>query len=148
MATLQGLLYLLSCLTSQSLDILHVVGRIETHPAILPSLAPPLLILVLQLLKRLAWNSLSFSLRLSCWGLLTSFEGKFVRFCCLVVVEGANRQSRLAVICQHVLAVIFVKLLVIKWIGILRTVAETLKQLAIWANKVTTHVVKVKLWPR
>ena len=41
------------CLT-QSLDILHVVGRIETHPAILPSLAPPLLILVLQLLELLA----------------------------------------------------------------------------------------------
>ena len=72
-------------------------------------------------------------------GLLTSFEGKFVRFCCLVVVEGANWQSRLAVICQHVLAVIFVKLLVVKWIGILRTVAETFKQLV---------RVKVKPWPR
>ena len=61
--------------------------------------------------------------------LLTSFEGKFVRFSCLVVVESPDRQPWLAVIRQHVLAVIFVKLLVVKWIGILRTVAETFKQL-------------------
>ena len=63
--------------------------------------------------------------------LLTSFEAKFVRFSCLVVVESPDRLARLAVVCQHVLAVIFVKLLVIKRIGILRAVAETLKQLAI-----------------
>ena len=71
--------------------------------------------------------------------LLTSFEGKFVRFSCLVVVESPDRQPGLAVIRQHVLAVIFVKLLVVKWIGILRTVAETFKQLV---------RVKVKPWPR
>ena len=63
--------------------------------------------------------------------LLTSFEGKFVRFSCLVVVESPDRLPRLAVVCQDVLAVIFVKLLVIKWIGILRTVTEILKQLVI-----------------
>ena len=37
-----------------SLDILHVVGRVETNPAILPSLAPALLILILELLELLA----------------------------------------------------------------------------------------------
>ena len=37
-----------------SLDILHVVSRIETNPAILPSLAPALLILILELLELLA----------------------------------------------------------------------------------------------
>ena len=42
-----------------SLDILHVVSRIETNPAILPSLAPALLILILELLKLLAWNAAS-----------------------------------------------------------------------------------------
>ena len=63
--------------------------------------------------------------------LLTSFETKFVRFSCLVVVESPDRLPRLAVVCQDVLAVIFVKFLVIKRIGILRTVAETFKPLAI-----------------
>ena len=62
---------------------------------------------------------------MSCPSRLTSFEGKFVRFSGLVVVESPDRLARLAVICQHILAVIFVKLLVIKWIGILRAVAET-----------------------
>ena len=125
------------------LDILHVVSRVETHPTILPSLAPALLVLVLQLLELLAWKSVIWWLGLvvSSWSSpLTSFEGKFVRFSCLVVVESPDRQPWLAVICQHVLAVIFVKLLVIEWIGILRTVAETFKQLAISTNKVTTHM--------
>ena len=36
------------------LDILHVVSRVETHPTILPSLTPALLVLVLQLLELLA----------------------------------------------------------------------------------------------
>ena len=93
---------------------LHVVGRVQSHPAILATLAPALLVLVLEFLE-----------------LLASFEGKFVRFSSLVVVESPDGLTRLAVICQHVLAVIFVKLLVIKRIGILRTVAETFKQLAI-----------------
>ena len=91
-------------------DGLHVVGGIQSHPPVLPTLAPALLVLLLQLLE-----------------LITSFESKFVRFSCFVVVESPDRQPRLAVICQHVLAVIFVKLFVIKWVGILRTVAETLK---------------------
>ena len=110
-----------------SLDILHVVSRIETNPAVLPSLAPALLILVLELLELLAWNAVmsSVSCHQSGSSLLTSFEAKFVRFSCLVVVESPDRLTRLAVVCQHVLAVIFVKLLVIKRIGILRAVAET-----------------------
>ena len=39
-----------------SLDILHVVGRVEANPAILPPLAPALLILVLQLFKLVPCN--------------------------------------------------------------------------------------------
>ena len=139
MATLQRLLYpLSSCHWSSlphlpSLDILHVVSRIETHPAVLPSLAPALLILVLELLELLACNAVMSWVSCHYCGssLLTSFETKFVRFSCLVVVESPDRQPWLAVIRQHVLAVIFVKLLVVKWIGILRTVAETFKPLAI-----------------
>ena len=114
-----------------SLDVLHVVSRVESYPPVFPAFTPALFILVLQLLELLAWKAASLQ-----WesggtspSLLTSFEGEFVRFSCLVVVQSSDRKPRLAVISQHVLAVIFVKLLVIEWIGILRTVAETFKQL-------------------
>ena len=48
------LLSLVTCSLAAFLDILHIVSRIETNPAVLPSLAPALLILVLQLLELLA----------------------------------------------------------------------------------------------
>ena len=38
------------------LDSLHVVGGIEAHASVLPSLAPALLILVLQLFKLVPCN--------------------------------------------------------------------------------------------
>ena len=38
------------------LDVLHVVGGVEPHPPVLAALAPALLVLVLKLLKLLAWN--------------------------------------------------------------------------------------------
>ena len=33
---------------------LHVVGRVQSHPAILATLAPALLVLVLKLIKQIA----------------------------------------------------------------------------------------------
>ena len=94
--------------TLSDLDSLHVVGRVKSHPTVLASLAPALLVLILQLLE-----------------LLTSLECQLVRFSCLVVVEGADRQAGLAVICQNVLSVVPLLGLVVKWIRFLRAVAET-----------------------
>ena len=40
----------------QPLDGLHVVGGVEAHSTVLPSLAPALLVLILQLLKLVSCN--------------------------------------------------------------------------------------------
>ena len=88
-------------------DGLHVVGGIQSHPPVLPTLAPALLVLLLQLLE-----------------LITSFESKFVRFSCFVVVEGPDGLTRLAVVRQNVLTVVPLLGLVVEWIGFLRAVTE------------------------
>ena len=55
----------------------------------------------------------------------TSVEGQLIRFCCFIIIQSPYRDTRLAVVLQHVVGVVPLLGLVVKWIRFLRAVAET-----------------------
>ena len=57
--------------------------------------------------------------------MLTSVEGQLVRLSSFVVVQSSDGNTRLAVVLQHVVGVVPLLGLVVKWIRFLRAVAET-----------------------
>lgn len=98
----------------------YVIGRVQSHPPVLSSLTPTLLVLVLQFFKNVSYRhdiiKYFYLIFIYNFVSITCFETQFIIFCTFVVIQGFDGNPGFAVVYQ---GIVFFPVLFLKWIGLI-----------------------------